>query len=208
VGGGVTVCAARRLDLERALRHWRKRRAGRPRFRRKKVLPDNAARFTGSIRVPSRHVQLSRVGKVGRKELTDRLVTLVAEGKARILSATVVREEGRWYVSLTCAVDRPDPPTRQGEPVGVDLGLIWFIVLSDRTPVDAPRPLVRTRGLLCRRSQQLSRKQKGSRNYAKMVLCLARLGYIVGFGTSGETSCTRSPRSWRKARGVLWWRTR
>ncbi len=173
----VSKCAPQEAfrDLERAFRNWRQGRAGRPRFKRKKSLDDNTARLTGSIRVFPRHVQLPRIGKVRTKERTDTLLALLAGRKARVLSATVAREADRWSVSLTCEVERPDPPLRQGEPVGVDLGLASFLVLSDGTRVDAPKPQARALRLLRRRSRQLSRKQKGSRNYAKAVLRLARL---------------------------------
>jgi len=173
----VSKCAPQEAfrDLERAFRNWRQGRAGRPRFKRKKSLDDNKARFTGSIRVFPRHVQLPRIGKVRTKERTDKLLALLSEGKARILSATIAREADRWYVSLTCEVERPDPPLRQGEPTGVDLGLMSFLVLSDGTRVDAPKPLAKVLPLLRRRSRQLSRKQKGSKNYTKAVLRLARL---------------------------------
>jgi putative transposase len=173
----VSKCAPQEAlrDLAYAFRNWREGRAGKPRFKRKKSLGDNTARFTGSIRVVPRHVQLPRVGKVRTKERTDKLLALLATRKARILSATVAPEADRWSVSLTCEVERPDPPLRQGEPVGVDLGLASFLVLSDGTRVDAPRPLARALRLLRRRSTQLSRKQKGSRNYAKAALRLVRL---------------------------------
>ncbi len=173
----VSKCAPQEAlrDLERAFRNWLKGRTGRPRFKRKKSLDDNTARFTGSIRVFPRHVQLPRIGKVRTKERTDKLLALLAAGKARILSATVAREADRWYVSLTCEVERPEPEVRAGEPVGVDLGLEAFAVLSDGTRLEAPRPLKKALKLLKRRSRQLSRKQKGSKNYRKAVLRLARL---------------------------------
>jgi putative transposase len=173
----VSKCAPQEAlrDLERAFRNWRAGRARRPRFKRKKFFDDNGARFTGSIRVFPRHVQLPRIGKVRTRERTEKLLVLLAAGKARILSATVAREADRWYVSLTCEVERPDPQPRQGEPVGVDLGLASFLVLSDGTQVDAPKPLAKTLRLLRRRSRQLSRKQKGSKNYIKASLRLARL---------------------------------
>jgi len=173
----VSKCAPQEAfrDLERAFRNWRQGRAGRPRFKRKKSLDDNKARFTGSIRVFPRHVQLPRIGKVRTKERTDKLLALLSEGKARILSATIAREADRWYVSLACEVERPDPVPREGEPVGVDLGLTSFLVLSDGMRVDAPKPLAKALRLLRRRSRQLSRKQEGSKNHAKAALRLARL---------------------------------
>jgi putative transposase len=86
----VSKCAPQEAfrDLEQAIWRWRKRLAGRPRFKRKKVMADNGARFMGSIRVFPRHVQLPRVGKVRTKEGTEKLLARLSEGKARILSAT------------------------------------------------------------------------------------------------------------------------
>jgi len=181
----VSKCAPQEAfrDLERAFRSWRERRAGFPRFKRKKSLDDNKARFTGTIRVFARHIQLPRIGKVRSKEKTDRLLTLLSAGKARILSATISREADRWYVSLTCEVERPDPEPKEvgseHDIVGIDLGLSAFAVLSDGTRIEAPRPLGKVLRLLRRRSKALSRKQNGSNNYRKATLRLARLHHRV-----------------------------
>jgi len=195
----VSKCAPQEAfrDLERAVRNWRKRRAGFPLFKRKKALIDNKARLTGSIRVTPRHVQMPRIGKVRTKERTDRLLDLLQAKKARILSVTISREADRWFVSLACEVERPDPKPRevQGpeDVAGIDVGLSSFAVLSDGTQIGAPKPLEKAMRLLKRRSRQLSRKQKQtvveqdpetgkkqkrtvfSRNYEKAVLRLARL---------------------------------
>jgi putative transposase len=142
-------------------------------------LDDNKARLTGTIKVFSRQVQLPRIGPVKTKERTDKLVGLVQAKKARILSATISREADRFYVSLTCEVERPDPKPKgvrsEDDVVGVDLGLSSFAVLSDGTRIEAPKPLAKRLRLLKRRSKQLSRKEKGSDNSEKAALALARL---------------------------------
>jgi putative transposase len=177
----VSKCAPQEAfrDLEKALRNWRAGRSRFPRFRKKKLTPDNKARLTGTIRVLPRHVQLPRIGKVRSKEPTEKLLCLLEEGKARILSATVSREADRYYVSLTCEVERPDPKPKEvkseEDVVGVDLGLSSFAVLSDGTRIEAPKPLAKKLKLLKRRSKQLSRKRKGSNNSEKAALRLARL---------------------------------
>jgi putative transposase len=159
----VSKCAPQEAfrDLEKALKAWREGRANFPRFKRKKSLDDNKARLTGSIRVTPRHVQLLRIGKVRTKERK-----LIQAGKARILSATISREADRWFLSLTCVVERPDPEPKEvrgpEDIVGIDLGLEAFAVLSDGTKVEAPKPLKKALRLLERRSRQLSRKQKHS----------------------------------------------
>jgi putative transposase len=177
----VSKCAPQEAfrDLERALKNWRKGKGRFPRFKRKKLAPDNGARLTGSIRVFSRHIGLPRIGKVKSKEPTEGLLKLLEEGKAKILSATLSREADRFYVSLTCEVERPDPKPKEvrseDDVVGVDLGLASFAVLSDGTRIEAPKPLAKRLRLLKRRSKQLSRKEKGSNNAKKAALRLARL---------------------------------
>jgi putative transposase len=170
-------------DLEKALKNWKAKRARFPRFKRKKSLDDNKARLTGTIKVFSRQVQLPRIGLVKTKERTDKLVGLIQAKKARILSATISREADRFYVSLTCEVERPDPNPdpnpkevrSEDDVMGVDLGLSSFAALSDGTKIDPPKPLAKKLRLLKRRSKQLSRKQKGSHNSKKAALRLARL---------------------------------
>ncbi|GBC85596.1 hypothetical protein HRbin11_02046 [bacterium HR11] len=192
----VSKCAPQEAlrDLERAFRGWRAGRAGLPRFKRKKAAADNKARLTGVIRVEDeRHVRLPRIGRVRTKERTTKLRRLLEEGRARVLSATVSREADRWYVSLTCEVERPDPAPVEGDVVGVDVGLKDFAVLSDGERIPAPRPLERALRLLRRRARQLARKRREtrvvkdeaagrervitvcSRNYEKAALRLARL---------------------------------
>jgi putative transposase len=177
----VSKCAPQEAfrDLEKALKNWRKGKSRFPRFKRKKLAPDNGARFTGTIKVFSRQVQLPRIGLVKTKERTDKLVGLIQAKKARILSATISREADRFYVSLTCEVERPDPKPkevkREDDVVGVDLGLSSFAVLSDGTRIEPPKPLAKRLKLLKRRSKQLSRKEKGSNNSKKAALALARL---------------------------------
>jgi putative transposase len=177
----VSKCAPQEAfrDLEKALKNWRAGRSRFPRFRKKKLSSDTKARLTGAIRVLPRHVQLPRIGKVRSKEPTEKLLRLLEEGKARILSATLFREADRFSVSLTCQVERPDPKPKEvkseDDVVGVDLGLSSFTVLSDGTRIEAPKPLAKKFKLLKRRSKQLSRKQKGSNNGKKAALRLARL---------------------------------
>jgi len=177
----VSKCAPQEAfrDLEKALKNWKAKRARFPKFKRKKSLDDNKARLTGTIKVFSRQVQLPRIGLVKTKERTDKLVGLIQAKKARILSATISREADRFYVSLTCEVERPDPKPkevkREDDVVGVDLGLSSFAVLSDGTRIEPPKPLAKKLRLLKRRSKQFSHKQKGSNNSKKAALALARL---------------------------------
>ncbi|MFJ7234406.1 IS607 family element RNA-guided endonuclease TnpB [Streptomyces tendae] len=109
-------------------------RVGVPR-RKAKQKARLACRFTtGTIRIErdTRHVTLPRLGKIRTHEPTIKLLARIQAGRARILSATVRHERGRWFVSFqtetareTTHVDRPDAA------VGIDLGVKHLAVLAD-----------------------------------------------------------------------------
>ncbi|GAA4065156.1 RNA-guided endonuclease TnpB family protein [Streptomyces shaanxiensis] len=94
-----------------------------------------ACRFTtGTIRIEpdGRHVTLPRLGTIRTHEPTSKLLARIRAGAARILSAAVRHERGRWFVSLQVEttreitrVDRPDVA------VGIDLGVKHLAVLAD-----------------------------------------------------------------------------
>jgi len=78
-----------------------KDKVGFPKFKSKKR-GLGGFRLTGAIRVFEKHLQLPRLGKLRLKErgylpLTD----------AKVLSATVSEQAGRWFVSLQVEMDIP-----------------------------------------------------------------------------------------------------
>jgi putative transposase len=95
---------------------------------------------------------------------------------ARIKTCTVEREGDRWYAVLTVEVADPAPaaPTAPESPVGVDLGLTHLATLSTGEVVEAPKFLRRAEVLLKRQQRKLSRKRKGSNNWHKQRVRVAR----------------------------------
>jgi IS605 OrfB family transposase len=156
-------------SLARALKNWtdsrRSARAGRkvgfPRYKRKGG-DREACRFTtGVIRVePSRHhVTLPRLGTIRTHESTRKLACRLEQGTARILSATVSRQGGRWYVSITCQVQRAvRRPRRSEATIGVDVGIRHLAVLSDGQVIANPAPLQQAQRRLRRVNRQLARR--------------------------------------------------
>ncbi|SED20808.1 IS607 family element RNA-guided endonuclease TnpB [Streptomyces sp. TLI_105] len=110
------------------------KRVGMPR-RKSKHRARLACRFTtGTIRVEDgrRHVTLPRLGAIRTHESTRKLQRRVANGTARILSATIRYERGRWFVSFQVEVKREiERVTRPGVTVGVDLGVKVLAVMAD-----------------------------------------------------------------------------
>ena len=169
--------------LAEALRSWSQsrkgeragRRVGFPRFRKRSQAM--GCRFTtGAIRIDDeRHVTLPRVGRVRTGEATGALLRRLSAGRARILSATVSCEAGRWHVSFGCQVERVVAESNgHQDTVGVDLGVLTLATLSTGEVILGPRALHRGLRRLRRLSRHHSRCAKGSRNRRKATAGLAR----------------------------------
>lgn len=157
-------------QLARGLKNWsdsRKgnrqgKRVGFPRFKSKRTAIASVRFTTGTIRLEQdrKHVTLPKVGTLKTHESTRKLHRRLQAGTARVLSATVRHESGRWFVSLTCTVQRTErASSRPGEGVGVDLGIKTLAVLSEGTVADNPRHFTTAQRKLRCTSRTVSRRQ-------------------------------------------------
>jgi IS605 OrfB family transposase len=156
---GLTQLAAALSNWSASTRGTRRgRRMGFPRFRSKRRAGLSCRFTTGVIRLePDRkHVTMPVLGTIKTNESTRKLARRVDNGSARIGSATVRYEAGRWFVSFTVQVQRAQrTPARPDAVLGVDLGVKTLAVFSDgRAPVANPKHLgasLRTLRRACRR---------------------------------------------------------
>ncbi|GAA1384580.1 IS607 family element RNA-guided endonuclease TnpB [Catellatospora chokoriensis] len=140
---------------------------GRPRRKSKRRARLSCRFTTGTIRVETdrRHVTLPRLGTIRTHENTRKLQRRIATGTARILSATVTHQRGRWLVSFQVEIIRDAPrPARQPDTVvGVDLGVKHLAVLADTTGkityVPNPAHYDAALGRLRRLSRRVSRRR-------------------------------------------------
>jgi putative transposase len=159
-------------DLAAGLRAFsdsrRGRRAGQrvgfPRFKRRGRCRESFRYSTGRFGVSGRtRVRLPRIGHVRTHEPTSKLQRRLDAGQARILSATLSREGGRWFCSLCCEVQRGDPVRPPaGEPVGVDVGVRHLAVLSTGEQVSNPRALQGAQRRLRRYQRKLDRQRRAN----------------------------------------------
>jgi len=97
----------------------------------------------------------------------------------RIENLAIKYDSGEWYAAFVCEL--PDQPKKPVESIpeerikGGDLGLINFLTLSDGASTDYPRYLRRSEEKIKKLQRVLSRAVKGSRNFRKLALRLARL---------------------------------
>jgi putative transposase len=144
----------------------------RPRFKRKGVHDSFfAGASDGSFRCEGKLIHLPKAGAVKmRQELRF---------QGRLISATVSRRAGRWFVAVLVDVPHSPPPHENQACVGVDLGINRLATCSDGTVFDNPQPLCAALKRLRRLGRRLSRKRRGSRNRAKARRRLERLHYRV-----------------------------
>jgi putative transposase len=95
-------------------------------------------------------------------------------------TVTVSRDAaGRWHVSILTETYVEHLPASQGA-VGIDVGLTSLMTLSTGEKIDNPRHENRDRVRLARAQRALARKQKGSLNWAKARLAVARVYARIG----------------------------
>ena len=137
-------------------------RVGFPKFKRRGRGRESYRYATGRFGVSGRtRVQLPRIGHIRTHEPTTKLLGKTKSGRARILSMTVSRENGRWYCSLCCEVERDEPrATRSERSVGVDVGVRHLAVLSTGERIPNPRALKRTWRRLRRLQRRLDRQRR------------------------------------------------
>jgi putative transposase len=144
------------------------RRVGFPRFKKRKR-GRASFRLNGVIRVVDRHIQLPRLGRLRLKE-----VGYLPTSGVHVLSATVIEEGSRWFVSLRVR-EEIDVPVNHGPVVGADFGLVTLVTTSDGEVFPNVRPRRRLERRVRRLARSLARKQRGSANRRKAARILARL---------------------------------
>jgi len=94
---------------------------------------------------------------------------------AGIINATVrLASSGRYFVAVTC-LDQVENLPEVNRYLGLDLGLKQFLIPSSGEPVENPRCLRKTAKQLARAQRRLSRMKKGSKNYLKQKVKVAKL---------------------------------
>lgn len=152
-------------DLDRAYTNFFEGRADYPTF--KKKFGKQSIRYPQRFKLDGQCIYLPKVGWV--KAIVHRPI----EGEMK--NATVTKtKSGRYFVSIQCETEI-DEPIYEGPHVGVDMGLSHFAVLSTGEKIDNPRHLRRSEAKLAKAQRILSRKIKGSNNWNKQRVKIARL---------------------------------
>ena len=140
-------------EYRRAQREGRPARyVGFPRWRKRGVHDSyQADNGRGTVRVCGRSVRLPRIGRVKMRE------ELRFEGE---ITTVVVSNDGiRWYAAIGVDTKSVPPPKRQGDAVGIDMGVRALATLSDGTVIENPRALASALSALRRVDKAIARSR-------------------------------------------------
>lgn len=150
-------------NLATALGNCKAGRARMPRFKSKHRSRPSCRFTTGAFGLGAdrRHIRLPVIGAVRTAESTRKLARKAEAGTARIRSATLSWQRGRWHVSFSVEVSDVEPAPRAGSRVlGVDVGIKDLAVLSTGEHVPNPRRLDAALRRL-RRAQRTCTRRRG-----------------------------------------------
>lgn len=156
--------------LDKAYQNFFKKNTKFPKFKNKKThrYSYKSKYANGNIQYIGKHIKLPKLGLVKTKN------KLIPQG--RILSATVSQEpSGKYYVSLNCTDVEVNVLPTVDKNIGIDLGIKDFAITSDGEKIPNPKYLQQSLQKLAKLQKELSRKTRGSSNWKKARLKMARL---------------------------------
>lgn len=158
--------------LDNAYTRFFKAKKGFPKFKSKKNHHDSV-KFINNIKFDFEKmlVNIPRIGKV--KFCKNRMFKDVKLG-----TLTVTRDRcGDFWCTIVVDDGKPSMPKAkvcEETSVGIDLGIKDYAILSDGTKYGNPKFLENGQKRLSRLQQGLSKKMKGSKNYEKQRIKVAR----------------------------------
>ena len=155
-------------DLDTAYKNFFSGRGKYPKFKRKDG--KNSYRTTWGVRVDNSFITIPKVGLLRYKD------NYKFDGKniLKIYNVTISKSSsGKYYASISAEVYIPCFE-RTNQSVGIDLGLKDFAIFSIGEKIKNPKILKSLEDKYRRLSKSLSRKVRGSANYQKARIKLAR----------------------------------
>lgn len=155
-------------DLDRAFKNFFEKHARYPRFKSKRIYRQSyrTVCLNNNIRIEGKYIKLPKVGYVKIKQ------SMKVE---HINNVTIeITPTGKYFVVLNVDFE-PERRTNEGCAIGIDVGIKEFYSDSNGRVVDNPKYLEKSERKLIRAQRKLSRKKKGSNNYNKQRIRLAKV---------------------------------
>ncbi len=113
-------------------------------------------------------------GRLHLSKIGDIRIKLYRKIKGCIKAVIVKRERRQWF-AIVQVDQEPEPLLETGKSVGLDVGLMSFVVDSDGNAVENPQYAEKEALKLARYQRKLARCEKGSNNWKEIK---GQIGYI------------------------------
>lgn len=168
------------IALQQSLRHldtayrnfFSREKAGYPRFKSRKSGRQSYSTVcvNGNIRLEKGKIRLPKLGAVKIRQHRQ-----IPEGWA-LKSATIkLTPSGKYFVSILFAYENQVPEREIGDVLGLDFSMPELYVSSEGSRCGYPKYFRQAEQKLAREQRKLSRMQKGSSNYRKQKVKVARV---------------------------------
>lgn len=161
------ACQQPFLQLQKAWKDFFKGQSQRPRFKKKGRCKNSFYIGGDQIKVNGKYVKIPKLGLVKMRE------HLRFEGK--INGVTISRTANKWFIAFNVEIPFDNVLSENQAKTGIDLGIKYFAIFDNGVVIDSPKPLKKKLQRLKRLSRKLSKKEKGSKNFEKQKLKIARL---------------------------------
>jgi putative transposase len=120
----------------------------------------------GAFSIEKNMLRISRIGRVQ--------IEFHRQIEGKIKTMTIKRVAGKYFAIFSAVQDCENPEITNSNPVGIDVGLKTFAVLSDGSSITKPKFKRNAQKRLAIWQRRIARKVKGSRNREKAKLQLQR----------------------------------
>ena len=154
-------------DLDRGYVNFFKKRAGYPKFKTKHdVQKYRTLNQNNNIRIVGKYIRLPKLGYVKVKQSMD----------VSIINSVTVKKTptGKYFATLNVDFEPEKRDIKDGR-IGIDVGIINFCSYRNGEKINNPKYIKRSLKKLRKEQKNLSRKKKGSNNYAKQRIKVAKI---------------------------------
>ncbi len=162
----VSKCAPQQAlrNLEQGIKRWRQGLGRFPVFKKKGKR--DSFYLEGAIRISGNRIKVPVLGWLKCHE------QLPATSPKNV---TISHQADRWYIAFKFEAPEPKQPEKEGDVVGLDLGINNLATCSNGKTFPNPKAYRKAKRRLVRLQRNVSRRQKGSRNRKQAVRAVAKL---------------------------------
>ncbi len=114
-------------------------------------------------------------GKLNLSKIGTMRIILHREMEGNIKTCTIKKDVDQWYAIFTVEIEKTIEQVELQSKIGIDVGLISLLTLSNGEKIEPPKFLRKSENKLAEEQVRLSRKKLRSANRKKQVITVARV---------------------------------